>query len=174
MILLIRFVYSSHYSFQAINNATGNEDGTENAFLVLSAFNKKGVIVEGCHSGNLCLAPTAVVHFISSSYRFVFSFDVSPSMAAVNGSNGVVFFQDLFLSFCKCLEFMCEPLVIPGCADVIQPELWVTAMAQTHPALQPLHPVRVIVQVSPSFFRLLNHVSSCSNCKVFAFFVLFA
>ena len=149
----------THLLQQDTSNASGHDqDGHEapkidSIFHVLSAFNKKGMLVERCHADDVRLAPSAVVHFISNSYRFVFSFDVSPSMAAVNGSNGVVFFQDLFNSFCKCLQLMCEPLVVPGCEDVIAPELWVTAMAQTHPALQPLHPVRVIVQVCPPFFR---------------------
>jgi hypothetical protein len=101
---------------------------------------------------------------VPRSNRVVISVDVSPSMASVNSVTGVVVFEEVLHSLAQCLHALTAPFTyagqggpLPSPAGASQnaaaptpdfpPErpIWLTLLVQTHPQLQPLHPVRVLL-----------------------------
>jgi hypothetical protein len=65
------------------SKACSQDEDSSSSFRVLSAFQKDDTPVDLREVSSLPLGSPALVNFVSSSYRIVFSFDVSPSMAAV-------------------------------------------------------------------------------------------
>lgn len=85
--------------------------------------------------------------FFSRRYRVVFALDVSPSISTVDPSTGSVTYESVFESFRRCFVDLTKPLHVGGGErPAIQPEIWVTVLAQTNPLVQPTRYESVLLQ----------------------------
>lgn len=77
------------------------------------------------------LVPSTQITFIGRRYRFVFCFDISPSLATVDIQSGSVITDEAFEKFKNCLNGLVAPFSVPGNTIVLRPELYITVLAYT-------------------------------------------
>ncbi|XP_037091100.1 KICSTOR complex protein SZT2-like [Pollicipes pollicipes] len=71
------------------------------------------------------------VTFLARVYRLVFCLDLSPSVATVDTSSGVVLLDAVFPTLGRCLEGITRPFYVPGSELLYKPQLYVTVIAHT-------------------------------------------
>jgi hypothetical protein len=84
-------------------------------------------------------------HFIPPKHRVVITVDVSPSMASVNAETGHVILDEVRNALRACLHALLQPTAVPGLSHDDLGPIYLTVLVQSHPQLQPLQPIRALV-----------------------------